>query len=126
MHQSPKPLAVLTPDIIEGPFSLDKIEELLISTLIVQTGNNSTEISRSRWRKHFGRWKRQATPELPRLVVFIDGLNQRESVQWKKFIDPMSLLLSELGAKLVLSFRTPFFDSNLRRPLVDKVEVQRV
>lgn len=127
MHQSPKCLAaVLVPDDIKSPFSLDSLEELLISTLIIQTGDSPTEKSEYRWRKHFDRWKRLKSHERPRLVVFMDGVNQRESVHWRKFIDSMSQALADLGGKLVFSCRTPFFGANLKGRLVAPIEAVEV
>lgn len=40
-------------DDIRNPFSFDNLEELLISKLILQTGDTATETSQKRWKKHF-------------------------------------------------------------------------
>ena len=46
MHQPIKPLTVvLVPDDIKAPFSFESLEELLISKLILQTGDTATETS---------------------------------------------------------------------------------
>ncbi len=127
MHQSPKPLTViLVPDDVQNSFMPDAVEDLLISTLITQTGNRSTEISKARWRKQFMRWARLELPECPRLVVFLDGINQRETVNWKRFIDSANDVLTRIGGKLVFSCRTPFFQSNLKGRLVDDVQPLQV
>ena len=56
----------------------------------------------------------------------MDGINQRESVQWRKFIDSMSQALADLGGKLVFSCRTLFFRNNLRARLVAPIELVEV
>jgi len=123
MHQPMKPLTVvLVPDDIKAAFSFGILEELLISKLILQTGDTATETSKKRWKKHFDRWKRLEGPDRPRLVVFLDGINQRESIPWVKFIDSLSEVLADLGGKLVFSCREFFYRDNLKNRLVRHVE----
>ena len=122
MQQSIKPLTlVLVPDDIKIPFSFESLEELLISKLILQTGDNATDISKKRWKKHLDRWKHLKGPDGPRLVVFLDGINQRESVPWVKFIDSLSEILADLGGKLVFSCRGFFYRDNLKNRLLSRV-----
>ncbi len=121
MQQPIKPLTVvLVPDDIRTPFSYESLEELLISKLILQTGDNATDISKRRWKKHLDRWKRLKKPDRPRLVVFLDGVNQRESIAWVKFIDSLGEVLSGLGGKLVFSCREFFYRDNLKNRLLNQ------
>jgi len=122
MHQPIKPLTVvLVPDDIKAPFSFESLEELLISKLILQTGDTATETSEKRWKKHFDRWKRLKGPDRPRLVVFLDGINQRESIPWVKLIDSLSEVLANLGGTLVFSCRVFFYRDNLKNRLLSRV-----
>ena len=122
MHQPIKPLTVvLVPDDIKAPFLFENLEELLISKLILQTGDAATETSEKRWKKHFHRWKRLRGPDRPRLVVFLDGINQRESIPWAKFIDSLTEVLANLGGKLVFSCREFFYRDNLKNRLLSRV-----
>ena len=122
MQQSIKPLTVvLVPDDIKIPFSFESLEELLISKLILQTGDNTTDISKKRWKKHLDRWKHLKRPDHPRLVVFLDGINQRESVPWVKFIDSLGEVLADLGGKLAFSCREFFYRDHLKNRLLSQV-----
>jgi hypothetical protein len=122
MHQPIKPLTVvLVPDDIKAPFSFASLEELLISKLILQTSDAGTETSEKRWKKHLDRWKRLKGPDRSRLVVFLDGINQRESIPWVKLIDSLSEVLADLGGKLVFSCRDFFYRDNLRNRLLSRV-----
>lgn len=127
LNQTPKPLSViLVPDDIKIPVKAAGLEKLLISSLITQTGDSETDIARHRWRKHFDRWKQEKDPETPRLVVFMDGINQRESIDWGKVINSLNKLMADLGGKLVFSCRTPFFKARLKRHLLDPLETVEV
>lgn len=127
LQQDPKPLTVvLVPDDISTPFTPASLENLLISRLMLQSGNGETEISQRRWRKHFQRWRRAANPPRARLLVFMDGLNQRESVNWVKIVNSFSELMAEVGGKFVFSCRTPFYRSVLNGRLLDGCETVNV
>ncbi len=122
MHQPIKPLTViLVPDDLKAPFSFEALEELLILKLILQTGDTATETSKKRWKKHFDRWKRLNESDRRRLVVFLDGINQRESIPWVKVIDSLSEVLADLDGKLVFSCREFFYRDNLKHRLVSRV-----
>lgn len=127
LNQAPKPLTVvIVPEDIKEPFSLSDVEPLLISKLTAQTGDADTEGTRERWRRHFERWRRTKPVKLPRLVVMLDGLNQRESIHWAQVVNTLAQVLANLGAKLVISARTPFFRAYLEDKLtydIDLIEV---
>ena len=123
LNQAPKPLTMLiVPDDIRLPFTHSDAEPLLIKTLIAQTSDSETEIIKTRWRKHFQRWRKSTAPDQPRLVVFFDGLNQRESVEWSKVINTFSKAVGDLGGKVVFSCRTPYFQSAVKSRLLDNVD----
>lgn len=121
-QQQPKPLTViLLPDDFKLPASLASMRNLLIAKLIEQSGESSTIIAENRWRDHFGRWKRQRDTEKPRLVIFVDGLNQRDIGNWPHLIDILSELVAEIGGKLVISCRALFYRDNVEGRLVSSV-----
>ncbi|KGW09357.1 hypothetical protein X882_562 [Burkholderia pseudomallei MSHR4303] len=121
-HQPNPPLTVvIVPDDVTRLPSVESCQELLISKLLTQTGAAPTAEAEERWLKYFDRWRSSPGISIPRLVVFVDGINQRESVDWLRFMDAMSAVVSELGGNLVFSCRRPFYRENLERRLVAKV-----
>lgn len=127
LNQAPKPLTVvIVPEDIKEPFSLSDVEPLLISKLVTQTGDTDTGVPRERWRRHLERWRRTKPESLPRLVVMLDGLNQRESIYWAQVVNTLAQVLSDLGAKLVISTRTPFFCNHLQNKLANSVDLIEV
>jgi hypothetical protein len=122
MNQAARPLTlVLVPEDVALPLSLDSLEDLLISKLIAQTGDTPSEVTKRRWRKHLNRWRRLKDAQQPRLVVFMDGINQRESLPWVKFLNGMGDLVGKLGGKFVFSSRTPFYASTEKKRLLDQL-----
>jgi len=122
VHQPNPPLTVvIVPDDISAPPSSEYCQDLLIAKLLTQTGEMRKSEARERWLSHFERWQRRPGTAAPRLVVFMDGVNQRESVNWVRLIDAMSALIAELGGRLVLSCRRLFYRDNLESKLVSRV-----
>ncbi|QQO23858.1 hypothetical protein JJB98_30270 [Bradyrhizobium diazoefficiens] len=122
MHEQPKPLTViLLPDDFKPSSSLEAMRDLLIAKLIEQSGEISNLIAENRWRDHFRRWRRQTDNKRPRLVVFVDGLNQRDIGNWAHVIDTLSEVVAEIGGRVVISCRTLFYKDNLQGRLVSNV-----
>lgn len=120
--QSNRPLTVLiVPDDINAQPSLEYCQDILISKLLTQTGEIPKSEARERWLRYFERWKDNTDIALPRLVVFMDGINQRESVNWLRFIDAMSAVVTQLGGRFVFSCRHFFYRDNLENQLVSRI-----
>jgi hypothetical protein len=120
--QTSKPLTlVMVPDDVPTFPTFESLRELLIAKLITQTGDTPNDVSIARWGKHFHRWQLNRDTESPRLLVFIDGLNQRETVNWPRFLDAMSELIANIGGKLVFSCRRLFYQDYLKGRLVSHV-----
>ncbi|MGF6649000.1 hypothetical protein [Paraburkholderia sp. GAS82] len=123
-HQSNPPLTIIiVPDDIDAAPSLEYCQDLLISKLLTQTGETRRSDARERWLSHFERWQRNPDCAAPRLVVFMDGINQRDSVKWLRFMDSMSAVVAQLGGTLVFSCRQLFYRDNLENKLVSRVVV---
>jgi hypothetical protein len=58
--------------------------DLLISKLIKQTGDRATVINQERWRRRLKQWRGRPATESPRLIVVIDGINQRPKTDWAR------------------------------------------
>jgi hypothetical protein len=121
-HSPRRPLTVvIVPDDLDALPSRDACLALLIKKLLVQTDETSNAGAGERWAGHFRRWCQQPANAIPRLLVFMDGINQRESVDWLRFVDAMSELLAEIGGRLAFSCRRQFYEDRLHRRLISEV-----
>lgn len=120
-QQNPPLTVVIVPDDIASPPSLEYCQDLLISKLLTQTDELRKADARERWLKHFERWQKSRDLLAPRLVVFVDGINQRANVNWLKFMDDMSTTVTRLGGRLAFSCRRIFYRDNLDRKLISRV-----
>jgi hypothetical protein len=121
-HQPNRPLTVvIVPDDIAAPPSPEYCQELMISKLLTQTGETRKSEARDRWLRHFERWQNNPDSAVPRLVVFMDGINQRENVNWLRLIDAMSAVVAQVGGRLVFSCRRLFYRDNLENKLVSRI-----
>ncbi|WP_156527609.1 hypothetical protein [Bradyrhizobium stylosanthis] len=86
----------------------------LIDKIIAQTDGPVSEAARNRWRRRIEQWSKAGTPDSPRLVVIIDGLNQRPRVDWARLIEAMASELDRIGGRLIVTARTAFYASQVR------------
>lgn len=122
-HQPMRPLTVvIVPDDVGLQVSPETCLELLVAKLVAQTNDVPRGETRERWLSHFERWRTNREISKPRLVVFVDGVNQRETVDWVRFLDAMSEVVTQLGGRLVFSCRWLFYRSRLENGLVSRVE----
>lgn len=104
-----KPLMVFlsTDDFTETARNND-IVDLLISNLIKQTEDRINPTTQERWRRRLKQWRRQPADN-PRLVVFIDGINQRPKFDWARIIESIVDELNQFGGRLIVTSRTQYF-----------------
>ena len=113
-----KPLmAVFTADDFSETSVMDDLRGMLIDKLIEQTGGGLWETAHNRWRRILERWRKDGTPDSPRLVVIIDGLNQRPQIDWARLIEAMGSELDRIGGRLVITARTAYYANRIRRRL---------
>ena len=102
-------MVVLTPDDFIQIKSSDNTTNLVIRKLVQQTeGQLSVEVD-ERWRRKLARWRSQDTPDVARLVVLIDGLNQRPELDWARLLDALASDMCGIGGRLIVTVRTPYF-----------------
>ena len=105
-----KPLMVfMSPDDFAETAGQNDVVDLLISKLIKQTGNGVTATIRERWRRRLGQWRGRPETDSPRLIVVIDGINQRPRSDWARIIESLGDELNHLGGRLIVTARTPYF-----------------
>lgn len=127
MSQASPPLTiVIVPDDIKDLPSVENCQDLIVEKLLSQTGETRKAEARERWLRHFQRWRSYPADNRPRILIFLDGINQRETINWPRFIDIMSDEVARLGGRLVFSCREHFYRDNLLNRLVSGVDVVRV
>jgi hypothetical protein len=110
-----KPLMVfMTPDDFGETAGQNDVVDILISKLIKQTGSGVTATTRERWRRRLGKWRGRLATDSPRLIVVIDGINQRPQYDWARIIDSIGDELNQLGGRLIVTTRTPDFRDRIR------------
>jgi hypothetical protein len=93
-------------------------DKRLIDKLIAQTSDSLSDIPTKRWRRRLKLWREAAVPSTPRIVVVIDGLNQRPSIDWGRLIERFASILVKIGGRLVLTSRTTFFTNRIKASLL--------
>lgn len=121
IQPNPSLTVVIVPNDINALPSPEYCQDLLISKLLTQTSETRKAEARERWLRHFERLQNNTETSKPRLVVFMDGVNQRENVDWLRFIDAMSLVVAQLGGRFIFSCRRFFYCDNLENKLVSRI-----
>lgn len=128
-EQADKPLLVFaTPDDFSQEATQADIEDLLIAKLVAQTGDARTEASTIRWRRRLSAWKAAEKPGRPRLVVVVDGINQRPDQSWGKIISNVETYVGRRGGRVIFTARTHYFNTRVKRGLIQsprEIEVPR-
>lgn len=102
-------MVVLTADDFVNVSIQDNLEEKIIGKLVQQTGSRPSEWAPKSWRRKWERWRIQKPPNSPRLVVFIDGLNQRPEVDWARHLEDLRSKLNCIGGRLIITTRSLYF-----------------
>ena len=111
---SERPLMiVLNPNAFANTAEQNDIPKLLISALIESTEAHATELFKKKWSRTLDRWRKLPVERL-RLVVLIDGLNQRPKMDWGRILERFSAELEPIGGQLIVTARTPYYQSNIR------------
>jgi hypothetical protein len=112
-------LVVFTAD--EVPAPQEDLEAAIIRKLIVQTGEAFSEVLERRWRRRFRYWRMTATADERRLLVYVDGINQRSGFDWGRWMESASAMLDALGGRLVFSTRTAFYKARVADRMITPV-----
>ena len=96
---------------------------IIAQKLLIQTEESITEESKARWRRRFERWRNaEAAASSPRLLVLVDGLNQRPAVTWGRHIDSLVSHTYELGGCTVVTSRSEYFQRHVEPRLLSPVK----
>lgn len=121
----PKPLMIfLTPETFNESAAQNDIDELLIIKLIEQTDNELTDEKKKFWRRNLNQWRRNPAVSVPRLIITIDGINQKPNFDWGRIIDNVAAAMEKIGGRLIITSRTPYFRDRVEKRLsVPRIEI---
>lgn len=88
--------------------------DFLVENIIRQTGNAATAVTRERWFRRMRQWQVAPETDDPRLIVVIDGINQRPKTDWARIIESIGNELNQLGGCLIVTSRSPYFRDHVR------------
>lgn len=86
------------------------VQDTFIATCLQQTGATYRELARPKWERRLARWRAETKPELPRFILYLDGLNQRADADWVQIINALHVFCEECGGQLVISIRPTLFN----------------
>ena len=115
-------MVVLSPRDCQAVAGPDDCEDLLASRLPAQAGGPVNDAVVSGWRLKLDRWRDGNRPDRPRLIVVIDGLNQRPQTDWARVIDAFGDALNRIGGRLVITARTTYYEARVQPRLMAPVE----
>lgn len=120
-----KPLMIiLTPEALNESAAQNDINELLIIKLIEQTDNELTDVKRKFWQRNLNQWRRNPAVSVPRLIITIDGINQKPNFDWGRIIDNVAAALEKIGGRLIITSRTHYFRDRVeKRSTVPRIEI---
>ncbi len=117
-----KPLMVVfTADDFGETSSTGDLTKSLIHKLIAQTSGRFSEAACNWWRRKLDRWHKVGRQDTPSLVVVIDGLNQRPQTDWGQIIDAMSFEIDRIGGRLIITSRSAYYSSQVKRRLLSPI-----
>ncbi len=98
-----------------------KWDVVLAQKLLTQTENSAASNSEARWKRRFERWRNAESTPSPRLLVLVDGLNQRPAISWGHHLDSLVLHTYELGGCTVTTSRSEYFRRYVEPRLISPV-----
>ena len=105
-----KPLMLFIPlSQFENPGWEGGVCDLLINVLIDQTGDRHDVRTIQRWVRRFEQWRNHPPTDGSRLIVVLDGINQRSGLNWARIIARISDEVFQLGGCVIVTDRTSDF-----------------
>lgn len=81
---------------------------LLARCILEQSGTVVTDAALERWQQRLQRW--QETPAAsPRLLVVVDGLNERAKSDWAPWLSSLAEQVHKLGGRVIATSRERYF-----------------
>lgn len=118
---SPPLTVVFSPEELGAVPQGSNWDMVLAQQLLAQTEDSCSDVTTKRWLRRLDRWRRAAAPPSARLLVLVDGLNQRPSVAWGRQIDSLVLHVFNLGGCTAITSRTEYFRRHVEPRLISQV-----
>lgn len=84
------------------------MSQLVTEKLIEQAGGIVTEEALRRWLRRLDRWA-IVPAATPRLVVVVDGLNERARTDWSPWLSTLTAYVGSIGGRVVTTSRARYF-----------------
>ena len=122
MEAKSKPLLIITtPSMFQNVSQGDSFKNILIKQLITQTGVEFSQECRQRWLRLFERLRQNISGlACPNFVVVIDGINQRQRLEWVRIIEYFATEVGKLGGRLIITCRSHYYNAFVGNYLEDK------
>lgn len=88
-------------------FQINDVDEWIIKKLIQQTNDLSSPALEQTWRHRLNVWKDR--PPSQSLLVIIDGINQRQSLNWSRFLTQLNDFIVSIKGYLLITVRPLFW-----------------
>lgn len=118
---SPPLTVVFSPEELGAVSQGSNWDLVLAQKLLAQTEDTCSDVTTKRWLRRFERWRRAAAPPSARLLVLVDGLNQRPGVAWGRQIDSLVPHVFNLGGCTGVTSRTEYFRRSVEPRLISQV-----
>lgn len=83
-------------------------QELVARQLVEQSGGVPTSERLDRWAQRLERWRDRPAAS-PRLLLVVDGLNERARTDWAPWLSRLTSFLSRIGGCVVVTSRARYF-----------------
>jgi len=124
----PKPvMLLLTPiDLPDASQRLD-VDDLLIKNLIRQTGERDTSPAvERRWSRRLKQWRSSPATDGSRIIVVLDGINQRPVPKWARIIELIADEVFKLGGCLIVTDRNDDFRYRVEPRLDPSMSIEKI
>lgn len=116
---SPPALFFLAADAFVNTDPEDAIE-VVAKAIGRQCGASKRESGAGRWERKLERWLHTSHDGV-RFVVYLDGINQQQTVDWARLIEGIDRQIRPAGGRVIVSSRSAYFDSNVSGRLMSFV-----
>ncbi|WP_148291460.1 hypothetical protein [Brevundimonas abyssalis] len=118
LEMDPRPLMLVVSATDMSPAAAyGQFPTFLISQVIRQSSDIDDDRSRNRWLRRTQAWSEAPKPERPRFLLWVDGLNEQPTFEWRRWIDDAAAHIERLGGALIITVRQGFYNERLRHSL---------